>query len=95
LFQIWFWWRLFALGRIPAEAFGSIPHFIVKDVDAAAIAEYSRANALEHLQAGELAALAVCNQTETDIVLTDDLAVRRAATALKRIPVGSIGYHCP
>jgi len=46
---------------------------------------------LPHLQAGELAALAMCRHSGVSVVLTDDLAARQAAKKLALVPVGSIG----
>lgn len=46
---------------------------------------------LAHLQAGELAALAMCRSLSVSTVLTDDLAAREAAKKLGCVPVGSIG----
>lgn len=46
---------------------------------------------LERLQAGEREALLLCSKLKVSVLLTDDLAVRRAAKAQGLTPVGSLG----
>lgn len=46
---------------------------------------------LESLHPGECESLYVCRQKITPLILTDDLAVRRAAKQLAFTPVGSLG----
>ena len=49
------------------------------------------ANRLEHLQRGELECLYLSSQEKIPLLLTDDLAVRDAARALGKTPIGSLG----
>jgi predicted nucleic acid-binding protein len=46
---------------------------------------------LSGLQRGECEALCLCRGLGIPLVLTDDLAVREAAKALRIVPVGSLG----
>jgi predicted nucleic acid-binding protein len=46
---------------------------------------------LSGLQRGEREALCLCRRLGIPVVLTDDLAVREAAKALRIVPVGSLG----
>jgi len=46
---------------------------------------------LEKLQAGERESLLLCSRLSVQVLLTDDLAVRRAAKGLGLTPVGSLG----
>jgi predicted nucleic acid-binding protein len=55
------------------------------------IAGFTADHGLEKLQAGERESLLLCSKLAVPVLLTDDLAVRRAAKALGLTPVGSLG----
>lgn len=55
------------------------------------VTRFIRKNGLGHLHAGERDCLYLCQQAETSLLLTDDLAVREAARRLGPTPVGSVG----
>ena len=55
------------------------------------IRKFTADHRLERLQAGERESLLLCTKLGISVVLTDDLAVRRAAKALGLTPVGSLG----
>lgn len=55
------------------------------------IAKFTLDHRLERLQAGERESLLLCRTLAVPVLLTDDLAVRRAAKALDLTPVGSLG----
>ena len=57
---------------------GDVEHFVAK-------------HGLSGLQRGECEALCLCRRLGIPVVLTDDLAVREAAKALRIVPVGSLG----
>jgi predicted nucleic acid-binding protein len=62
-------------------------HALAKDE----ITSFTSGNRLEKLQAGERESLLLCSKLAVPLLLTDDLAVRRAAKALGLTPVGSLG----
>jgi predicted nucleic acid-binding protein len=55
------------------------------------IRSFTLGHDLQRLQAGERESLLLCSKLTIPLLLTDDLAVRRAAKALGLIPVGSLG----
>lgn len=55
------------------------------------IARFTAENGLQRLQAGERESLLLCSQLGVAVLLTDDLAVRRASKRLGLTPVGSLG----
>lgn len=55
------------------------------------IKQFTLGHGLERLQAGERESLLLCRRLGVPVLLTDDLAVRRAAKALDLTPVGSLG----
>lgn len=55
------------------------------------VTRFIQANALEDLHGGERECLYLCHHIGVSILLTDDLAVRRAAKCLNVTPVGSLG----
>jgi predicted nucleic acid-binding protein len=55
------------------------------------ITKFTLDHGLERLQAGERESLLLCRKLAVPVLLTDDLAVRRAAKALDLTPVGSLG----
>ncbi len=65
--------------------------FILQTVGKEAEEAFRRAHSLEGLQRGECTALYLCLALKVGIVLTDDLAARRAAERLGLRAVGSIG----
>ncbi len=60
-------------------------------LDQEAVARFTLQHGLSKLQAGERESLLLCSQLAVEVLLTDDLTVRRAAKALGLIPVGSLG----
>ncbi|MES1243281.1 MAG: nucleic acid-binding protein [Acidobacteriota bacterium] len=55
------------------------------------VAKFTAGLGLDRLQAGERESLLLCSRLEIKVLLTDDLAVRRAAKTLGLTPVGSLG----
>jgi predicted nucleic acid-binding protein len=55
------------------------------------ITGFTADHGLEKLQAGERESLLLCLKLAVPVLLTDDLAVRRAAKTLGLTPVGSLG----
>ncbi len=55
------------------------------------VVQFVQENDLENLHDGERECLYLCQQMGVPILLTDDLAVRKAAKLLNLIPVGSLG----
>jgi len=55
------------------------------------IAQFIQKNNLGDLHTGERECLYLCQRVGVPILLTDDLAVRKAAKRLKLTPVGSLG----
>ena len=60
-------------------------------LDQEAVTEFTLQHRLSRLQAGERESLLLCGQLAVEVLLTDDLIVRRAAKDLGLIPVGSLG----
>jgi predicted nucleic acid-binding protein len=60
-------------------------------LDEQGVAHFVQANGLEKLHLGEQEGLYLCQQTGANLILTDDLAVRKAARSLHLTPVGSLG----
>ena len=60
-------------------------------LDHDAVARFTLQHGLSKLQAGERESLMLCSQLAVEVLLTDDLIVRRAAKDLGLIPVGSLG----
>jgi predicted nucleic acid-binding protein len=57
----------------------------------AEVAEFTTDNGLDKLQLAERECLLLCSKLDVSLLLTDDLAVRKAAQALGLTPVGSLG----
>ena len=55
------------------------------------VEKFTADHGLEKLQAGERESLLLCSRLGVPVILTDDLAVRRAAKGLGLTPVGSLG----
>jgi len=55
------------------------------------ISRFTADHGLERLQAGERESLLLCSKLTVQVLLTDDLAVRRAAKSHGLTPVGSLG----
>ncbi len=55
------------------------------------VLRFTTTHQLEKLQSGERESLLLCIRLEVPVLLTDDLAVRRAARTLELTPVGSVG----
>jgi predicted nucleic acid-binding protein len=57
----------------------------------AEVAKFTTSRGLERLQLAERECLLLCSKLDVSLLLTDDLAVRRAAQALGVTPIGSLG----
>jgi predicted nucleic acid-binding protein len=55
------------------------------------VARFTSRHRLGKLQAGERESLLLCSLLAIEVLLTDDLLVRKAAKGLELIPVGSLG----
>lgn len=55
------------------------------------VTAFTADHGLEKLQSGERESLLLCSKLGVPVLLTDDLAVRKAAKALQLTPVGSLG----
>jgi predicted nucleic acid-binding protein len=55
------------------------------------VTAFTEAHGLGKLQSGERESLLLCAKLGVSLLLTDDLAVRKAAKALELTPVGSLG----
>jgi predicted nucleic acid-binding protein len=55
------------------------------------IVKFTADHGFGKLQSGELESLLLCSKLSVQVLLTDDLAVRKAAKVLGLIPVGSLG----
>jgi len=60
-------------------------------LDQDAVTRFTAQHRLSKLQAGERESLLLCSELAVEVLLTDDLIVRRAAKDLGLIPVGSLG----
>ena len=63
-------------------------HHFIQQED---VAKFAVDHGLEKLQAGERESLLLCSKLALPVLLTDDLAVRKAAKVLGLTPVGSLG----
>jgi predicted nucleic acid-binding protein len=66
-------------------------NFLLQAISEEREKSFSRTHSLKGLQRGERAALYLCSSLGIEIVLTDDLAARRAAERLGIRAVGSLG----
>lgn len=85
------WSETVERGRTPQTEVlrsGNIQRHALSQVE---IARFIEENGLEGLQAGESECLYLCRLISVPILLTDDLAVRKAAKRLSLTPVGSLG----
>jgi predicted nucleic acid-binding protein len=84
------WAETVSAGRVPAPALQLLPieHKHLDDGDVAMFIDQAR---LQHMQRGECEGLCLCRQLGVNILLTDDLAGRDAATQMHIRPVGSLG----
>jgi predicted nucleic acid-binding protein len=63
-------------------------HHILQQVE---VTEFTAKHGLDRLQPAERESLLLCSKLSVPVLLTDDLAVRKAAQALGLTPVGSLG----
>lgn len=85
------WAETVGRGRVAEHALTALAPITRHASESGAVSAFRDFNGLNHLQAGELHALHACRTVGTDIILTDDLAVRRAADKFGITPVGSVG----
>ncbi len=77
--------------RIPATILATLKGLTVRQVTPENLEQFIRQFHLEALHAGERECLYLCKNEDVSLLLTDDLAVRRAAKRLGIRPVGSLG----
>ena len=85
------WSETVGKGRVMEKDIFILGNTKMEYPDQTEVIRFVKDNALEDLHAGERESLYVCQQTGVNLVLTDDLAVRKAAKRLKVTPVGSLG----
>ena len=85
------WEETVGRGRVTASALAGIGTIQRHRSSHADVKAFQGTNDLGHLQDGELDALLACETLGIEVILTDDLAVRRIAGVLGRTPVGSVG----
>ena len=99
LFDIWnqvlipqaVWDETVAMQRVPENRLTEMSVFSLRYVPTDALRQFVREFQFEKLHAGEQECLFVCREEGVPFLLTDDLAVRRAAKRLGVRPVGSLG----
>lgn len=84
------WDESIATGRIPAGDLEAVPAQRVS-VTSDQLLEVSSLPETAGLHRGELECFALCRASRINLLLTDDLAARRAAQSLGIQPVGSLG----
>ncbi|MGC9393672.1 MAG: hypothetical protein ACP5J4_02320 [Anaerolineae bacterium] len=85
------WQEAVASGRVVSADLEILPNLHRCELLPESVMQFSHAYALTHLHTGERESLYVCIQDNIHLVLTDDLAVRKAAKRLDITPVGSLG----
>ncbi len=85
------WDETMGAQRVPAPRLTEMNHFSLRHVPMNALRQFIREFHLEKLHAGEQECLYLCQREGVSLLLTDDLAVRRAAKRLGVRPVGSLG----
>jgi predicted nucleic acid-binding protein len=92
------WGETVESGRVPAAELAAVDGVQRHLLDPTQVGVFVRRHGLKALQAGEVECLYLCGELGGAVLLTDDLAVRDAATRLGLTPVGSLGvvvraYH--
>ncbi len=85
------WAEVVEASRVPEPdilALGNIQRHALSEID---VSHFAQEHSLHNLHAGERECLLLCQQMNIPFLLTDDLAVRKAAKNLGLIPVGSLG----
>jgi predicted nucleic acid-binding protein len=85
------WQEAVASGRVVSADLEILPNLHRCELLPESVTRFSRAYSLMHLHTGERESLYVCIQDNIHLLLTDDLAVRKAAKLLELTPVGSLG----
>ena len=85
------WSETVGQNRVPQAKVLELNNVHRHSLPQAEVTRFIQENGLEDLQIGECECLYLCQQTGVPVLLTDDLAVRKAAKRLKFIPVGSLG----
>lgn len=85
------WSETVGQGRIPESDVSDLVNVNRHTLPRSQVVQFVRQNDLDHLQEGECECLSLCQRLGVVTLLTDDLAVRRAAKRLKLTPVGSLG----
>ena len=85
------WQEAVASGRVVSADLEILPNLHRCELLPESVARFSHAYSLTHLHTGERESLYVCVQDNIHLILTDDLAVRKAAKLLELTPVGSLG----
>ncbi len=85
------WSEAIGLERVAGDDVWALGNVQRHSLPKSQIDEFVQENSLEHLQAGERECLLLGQQIGVATLLTDDLAVRKAAKQLSLTPVGSLG----
>ncbi|OAD22487.1 nucleic acid-binding protein [Candidatus Thiomargarita nelsonii] len=92
------WSETVGLGRIQSEEIVNLGNIQRHTLPQSESSQFIANHNLKEIHDGERECLYLCRQIEVATLLTDDLAVRKAAKSLNLIPVGSLGiiakaYH--
>lgn len=85
------WSETVESGRVPQREISKVEHVERRDLAEADVAQFIQKHRLDFLHRGERECLFLCRQMGIPILLTDDMAVRKAAKSVATIPVGSLG----
>jgi len=85
------WREATASDRILHSALNTLPNLHHQELSLESVVRFIHTHALTHLHAGEQESLYVCMHSNVNLIVTDDLAVRKAAKSLNLTPVGSLG----
>ena len=77
--------------RVPPDEILSLGNVERRTVEPNAVVRITRVCGHEDLHPADYECLCLCRDTGTDLLLTDDLALRQAAQCLGLKPVGSLG----
>lgn len=78
-------------GHVSSEELSGLENMQRHTLDRAEVERFLKHNKCEDLDSGERECLYLCDAIDVPLILTDDLAVRDAATRLHVVPVGSLG----
>jgi predicted nucleic acid-binding protein len=85
------WQEATVSGQVLPADLEALPNLHRCDLSSESVVRFSHAYALTHLHTGERESLYVCINDNVDLIVTDDLAVRKAAKLLDITPIGSLG----